>query len=199
MGVGCGYNRGMSTEYAPPGHGGPQPNGNQGGRPRIEFTLDDVAYLCSIDCDEAECAAALGVAPSTLRYRMIEWGERDFPRFRAVKQAAGRAQLRKQLHELARGGPLAQSKASLAALPANIWLSKQRLGYSDRSERRESSPVQILIVGSVESQQLVRGLAGKVLDVPAHSDRVVTEDSDISSLTPYNPPLSQPESEGGKT
>ena len=153
----------MSTEYAPPGHGGPQPNGNQGGRPRIEFTLDDVAYLCSIDCDEAECAAALGVAPSTLRYRMIEWGERDFPRFRAIKQAAGRAQIRKQLHELAAGGPLALSRASFAALPANIWLSKQRLGYSDRTVAQGPPAIQI---SAILVQQLPSSPQA-VIDAPA--------------------------------
>jgi len=187
-GRGCGYNRGMSkggmsgsaednSEVRPwgvPGHGGPQPGA---GRNLIPFALDDVAYLCSIDCSEVETAAALGCSPDTLRRRMREWGEVDFERFRTIKQAAGRAQIRRQLHEIASGGPLAQSKASLAALPANIWLSKQRLGYSDSKQPVGPPAIQISAI-----------LVQQLPNVPVLSDSRDNRDLLVSPNPPIVPP-----------
>lgn len=158
----CVYN-GRMSEYAPPGHGGPQPGA---GRPTVCAHIDEdqIVHALSIDCSMIEAATLLGVGERTLRTHIERLAARDgvdFSRWCEAKQALGRARIRSQLHELASGGPLAQSKASLAALPANIWLSKQRLGYSDRSERGAAPAVQIQInCIDQRTRELVEGLVG---------------------------------------
>ena len=159
-------------DYAPPGHGGPQPGA---GRPRLpEITEDQIAHALSIDCSLLEAAALLGVGTLTLRRRIAELAESEgveFDTWLTAKQALGRARIRSQLHELASGGPLAQSKASFAALPANIWLSKNRLGYSDQRERREQPLTIQIIAPDGETKVLVQQILGQ-LPAPKAGDAV---------------------------
>ena len=150
-------------DYAPPGHGGPQPGA---GRPRLpEITEDQIAHALSIDCSEIEAAALLGVSVPTLRRRISELAEAegtDYERWRAAKQALGRARIRSQLHELAAAGPVAHTRAALPALTANIWLSKNRLGYRDQAQAREQ-PITIQIIApDGETKVLVQQILGQL-------------------------------------
>ena len=158
-------------DYAPPGHGGPQPGA---GPKRLELNPDDIAHALSIDCSEQEAAALLGVSVPTLRRRCTELAESeglDYERWRAAKQALGRARIRAQLHELAAAGPVAHTRAALPALTANIWLSKNRLGYRDQAQVREQ-PITIQIIApDGETKVLVQQILGQ-LPAPKAGDAV---------------------------
>ena len=152
-GRGCGYNRGMSESL------------NLGGRPRLEVDLDRLAYLASIDASIEECAASLGVSVDTLERRLREEPEwpGGFADFRHVKRLCGQVRLRERLDMISEGKFIGKPQAQLAALTGNIWLSKQRLGYSDRTVAQGPPAIQI---SAILVQQLPSSPQA-VIDAPA--------------------------------
>ena len=86
------------------------------GRPRKELDAEQIQYLASIGCTQAEIGGFFGVAQSTisLNYRS------EF----ALGEAESRITLRKR-----------QWNASKKSVPMLIHLGKQMLGQSDKVER----------------------------------------------------------------
>ena len=136
--------------------------------------------------------------------RWLAAQDTDFVTWSARKRAAGRARLRERLDRIAEGDTQL-CKAGMAPTVANLFLSKQTtegvgLGYQDtRQQQQVDGPVQILIVGSVESQQLVRGLAGKVIDVPAQAALSAGDKQTISAPSSSPQLRSVAESDGEAT
>jgi hypothetical protein len=92
------------------------------GRPRFEFDLALVERLAQISCTDAEIAAACGCALSTFTLRKAEDAEFSDAIERA--RESGKSSLRRAQWKAALGG----DRTML------IWLGKQHLGQSDKSE-----------------------------------------------------------------
>ena len=97
------------------------------GRKRIKIDLAEVEKLCSLQCTDEEIAGFIGVSPRTILRRKRQ------PAFCEVMdrgRAKGRLSLRRSLWGLAMKGNPA----------ANIFLSKNLLGYRDVHSNELSGP-----------------------------------------------------------
>lgn len=80
--------------------------------------------MCEIQCTGEEIAGVLGISYDTLIRRIQEKGYADFAEYLAEKGAEGKRSLRRRQWSEAMGG-------STTML---IWLGKQMLGQTDRSQ-----------------------------------------------------------------
>lgn len=109
---------------------------SRAGRPRIDFSLEDLTKLCMLQCTMPEIASWFDVSLSTIEHRA---GEE--PEFRAAMDkgyALGRISVRRKQMQL-----LDEGSQTMA-----VWLGKQLLGQSDRQEiggLSESGPVQLRV------------------------------------------------------
>ena len=102
--------------------------GEKGGRPRIEFNLDDVKRIIERGNRIDDLAHILGVHKSTIEKR-----QQSDPEFKAAVEA-GRAVLRDRLNT-------AQVRAALGGNPTMmIWCGKQHLGQRDFKSVELSGP-----------------------------------------------------------
>lgn len=94
------------------------------GRPRAEINFDAFEGLCRLFCTLSEIAGFLKVSEDTVERRCVEhYGETFADTYKRVS-AGGKVSLRR-----------AQFKAAEAGNPTMlIWLGKQTLGQSDRTE-----------------------------------------------------------------
>lgn len=168
-------------------------------RHKLDRSWERLCALLSQDATEQECAAALGTSSRAIRrwFRLRGGEGEDFVQFKSAKQAAGRAQLRAQLAQVAAGQPVGEGKHQLAALTAQIWLSKQRLGYSDGPRGPQQAIVIQIGQGSEGARDVTaRLMSGERQALPSPSDRVLTEDSVVSPIPPIVPP--SPSSDDGQ-
>ena len=101
------------------------------GRPRIAIDLEWVAAMAEIGCTAEEIAACyrqdggrIGVSVDTIVRRFKEDHGINYADFIAQKKLVGHEKIRRKMHDRAMEG----SDAMV------IWLSKNRLGYSDKKE-----------------------------------------------------------------
>lgn len=128
------------------------------GRPPLDIDIERIAYLVSLDCSLAEVAANMGCSPDTIERRVTEAGFVDFAVYRDIKRALGQSRIRERLDKISDADPVLCK--SLSTLTANIWLSKQRLGYRDRTEQTGPAPVQITYVRVVPQGVIVEYAGG---------------------------------------
>ena len=101
---------------------------SKGGRPRKQIDPRTFEELCRIQCTLAEIAGVLRVSEDTVeRWCEREYGE-GFAEVYKKHSAGGKSSLRRQQFALAMKG-----NATML-----IWLGKQYLDQTDRSERTES-------------------------------------------------------------
>jgi hypothetical protein len=96
-------------------------------RTKVELDLQELEKLCAMQCTDEEIAAWFGVSTRTIERR------RETPSFNEVMvrgRAKGRVSLRRTLWKLANAGNPA----------ANIFLSKNLLGYRDFLNAEHSGP-----------------------------------------------------------
>jgi hypothetical protein len=100
---------------------------SKGGRPRKEIDQRTFEELCKIQCTLAEIAGVLRVSEDTVeRWCEREYGE-GFAEVYKKHSAGGKSSLRRQQFALAMKG-----NATML-----IWLGKQYLGQTDRTDRTE--------------------------------------------------------------
>jgi hypothetical protein len=97
------------------------------GRKRIKIDLAELEKLCALQCTDDEIASFFGVSPRTVERRKKQPA---FAEAVARGKARGRLSLRRSLWGLAvKGNPA-----------ANIFLSKNLLGYKDVLSNEHSGP-----------------------------------------------------------
>ena len=97
------------------------------GRKRIKLDLAELEKLCAMQCTDDEIASFFSVSPRTIERRKKQPA---FAEAMARGKARGRLSLRRSLWGLAAKGNPA----------ANIFLSKNLLGYQGRAEQRAQRP-----------------------------------------------------------
>ena len=127
--------------------------GRPTGRPLTVLTdeeWDRICYLASLDATLLECAAATGVSVATLNRVIAERTQGDFDTFSELKRACGRAELRELMARTANG-------CHPWAATLQIWLSKQRLGYTDRLPPQGPPAIQIsaILVQQLPAQAVI--------------------------------------------
>ena len=94
-------------------------------RPKADIDWKRVDELLEADCEGTEIAAALGINPLTL-YRRCETDHKViFSKYLQEKKASGNSLLKEKQFDIALEG----DKTML------IWLGKQRLGQSDKTQQ----------------------------------------------------------------
>src|SRR5258708_5215893 len=97
------------------------------GRKTVHIDLEQVEKLAAIQCTEAEIASFIGVSPRAIERRKQQ---PDFAEAMERGKARGRVSLRRNLSAPANKGNPA----------ANIFLSKNLLGYKDYFSNEHSGP-----------------------------------------------------------
>ena len=100
---------------------------NGAGRKAVHIDLEQVEKLCGLQCTDEELASFFGVSPRTIERRK---NQPAFAEAVARGKAKGRLSLRRSLWGLAAKGNPA----------ANIFLSKNLLGYTDYFRTEHSGP-----------------------------------------------------------
>lgn len=110
----------------------PKKKRGKGGRKRIEIDYATLDKLCSMQCTGEECAAILSINYDTLNAALKRDKNGGFSEYFKQKSAVGKMSLRRRQYEVARDG----NPAML------IWLGKQWLNQSDKSELETTVKVQ---------------------------------------------------------
>jgi len=129
------------------------------GRRRIKIDLAEVEKLCALQCTDEEIASFFTVSPRTIERRKKQPA---FAEAMARGKARGRLSLRRSLWGLAAKGNPA----------ANIFLSKNLLGYKDYFSNEHSGPdggpIQVSVVEALHRRRNhlaeQRKLNGTVID-----------------------------------
>jgi len=98
------------------------------GRPRIKIDYKQVEQLAAMQCTDEEIAAVLGVERSTIKRRKKD--DDEFCTAYKKGKERGKASLRRMQFKAAEGG-----NATML-----IWLGKQYLGQSDKTQQEISGP-----------------------------------------------------------
>lgn len=116
---------------------------NLGGRPRAYIDYEKLEKLCQIHCTGEECAAILDVDYDTLNRNLIEDGHGGFAEYFKRYSANGKASLRRRQFQAAMDGNTTML----------VWMGKQLLGQSDKTEIQQQSqqPIHIEIVNPYAS------------------------------------------------
>jgi hypothetical protein len=95
-------------------------------RKKIEIDWNTVADYLKAQCSGSAIASILGIHENTLYSRCRIDNNMEFMTFSAKKKAEGKELLRKNMFDLAMKGNITM----------NIFLSKQYLGFADKTETR---------------------------------------------------------------
>ena len=110
-------------------------------RPKATIEWAKVDRMLEAGCDGTEIAATLGICPETLYRACDRENKVGFVAYSAIKRASGDRLLKVKQFEIAMTG----DKTML------VWLGKQRLGQSEKSEFRsdhttDGKPIQIPVI-----------------------------------------------------
>jgi hypothetical protein len=120
---------------------------NKRGSPKIEIDVKLVQKLCEIQCTAEEIASVLGVSYDTLIRRIKELNYSNFAEFYKRHSQIGKASLRR----------LQWQNAVKGNVTMQIWLGKQNLGQSEKSEHQ---PPQLMLP---EEKEIILAAARKSL------------------------------------
>jgi len=110
-------------------------NGKGTGRPLIDIDWEQVESMCKIQCTQEEIASIVGCSLDTLERRCEDETGTPFAEFFAQKKMNGKASLRRNQWKLAQDG-----NATML-----IWLGKNMLDQTDKSEQRVSSDINLIV------------------------------------------------------
>lgn len=105
---------------------------NKVGRPRHNINWSTVEQLLAAHCTGTEVAETLGIHPDTLYNQCKEEHGMSFTDYSARKRQKGTTALKVKMFEQALGR--APEQKGVPNLTMLIWLSKNYMGFSDRSE-----------------------------------------------------------------
>ena len=107
---------------------------NQLGRPRLKIDINILANLAQIGCPDYEIAKILGISPRTL--------SRNYAEYIDENREKGKASLRKKMWDKA----LKKDNTMM-----QIWLSKNYLGFKDRTQTESIiEPLPLIIDAKAE-------------------------------------------------
>jgi hypothetical protein len=95
------------------------------GRPRKEIDFDKLEKLCILQCTATECASFFEVSVDTLDLRIKDAGYKNFTDYYKRYADQGKISLRRWQYRSAESGNVTML----------IWLGKQYLGQTDKSEK----------------------------------------------------------------
>jgi hypothetical protein len=101
------------------------------GRPKVSIDWDEVGTMLEAGATAESIAASIGVSTDTLYNRCKSDLNSDFSAFSQQKKAKGLESLRAKQYAVAMEG----DKTML------IWLGKQRLGQSDKTETKNEHTI----------------------------------------------------------
>ena len=106
------------------------------GRPRVTFEWDELNKLCSLQCTLIEIAYFFGCSVDTIERRVKSVKNETFADYYKKASSEGKISLRRAQY----------NKALEGNVPMLIWLGKNALGQSDRSEQTniEFKPIKVL-------------------------------------------------------
>lgn len=112
------------------------------GRPLAEIDWNMVGKMLEADCSAVGIAEQLGISTDTLYKRCKRDNKIDFSAFAQQKKAKGDALLKAKQYQIAMSGNVTMM----------IWLGKQRLGQSDKTQvtGADNGPLQVSIVEVVK-------------------------------------------------
>lgn len=102
------------------------PKQGEGGRPQREINWQQIQALCAIQCTLKEIVAVTGVPKTTLERACKRDLGQTFGAWCKEKAENGKASLRRRMFKIAENG-----NATMC-----IWLSKNWLGYTDKTEEK---------------------------------------------------------------
>ena len=108
---------------------------NVGGRPRKEIDYDLLEDLCRIHCTGEECCDILGMCYDTLNTRLKDDGHGGFSDYYKKFASEGKSSLRRLQWKNANDGNVSMQ----------IWLGKQLLGQTDKSQIEQAEAVEIFV------------------------------------------------------
>jgi hypothetical protein len=124
------------------------------GRPKKDFTIEEIKKLCTLNCTMEEVAAFFGCNKKTIERRMLD--DPEISEAIDMGRNMGRLSLRRKQMELVNKGNAAMA----------IFLGKQILGQRDKNETEISSPD-----GSLQPTQIVlQGVAAKHESISSDTD-----------------------------
>jgi hypothetical protein len=100
------------------------------GRPRVEINWDEFDKLCAFQCTLIELAAWFECSVDTIERSVVREKKMPFAAYFDQKRGKGKIALRRVLFQNALNGNV----------PIGIWLSKQYLGMTEKTEIKDSSP-----------------------------------------------------------
>lgn len=100
------------------------------GRPKAEIDWAQVGKLLEAGATAEGVAAVIGIHRNVLYDRCQKDNKIDFSAFSQEKKSKGDEQLRVKQYQTAMGGNVVMQ----------IWLGKQRLGQSDKTQNEHSGP-----------------------------------------------------------
>jgi len=111
------------------------------GRPETKINWRQFSALCEIDCTQVEICSVLGINDKTLEKHCKMDQGKSFSDFYEEKRNLGNRSLRRAMWLDVMGCPAEYDKKGNCIreeikpnITMKIWLSKQRLGYTDKQE-----------------------------------------------------------------
>ena len=99
------------------------------GRPPIEINWEQFDKLCGMQCSLIEIAGWFNCSIDTIENKVKEAHSITFSEYFSQKRSQGKISLRRKQYESALGGNVTML----------IWLGKQYLGQSDKSETQSTN------------------------------------------------------------
>jgi len=131
---------------------------NKGGRPKAVIDWEFVDKALQAHCSGAEISGKLGIHPTTLYNACEREKKMPFSEYATSKKDSGKALLKMSIFKNAMDGNTS----------AQIWVSKNLLGWTDKQHTKIDSPQAI----------------GFTMLVPRDSDYKPGEDDDVQYLSP---------------
>lgn len=100
------------------------------GRPRVEINWVEFDKLCGIQCTLEEIAAYFRCSEDSVERACKRDQKKSFADYSRLKRGFGKISLRRKMFQTAIDGNI----------PLLIWLSKQHLGMTERTETKDTTP-----------------------------------------------------------
>lgn len=136
------------------------------GRPRKEISLAELEKLCRMQCTLLEVAAWFNCSVDLIEMRVKEATGKCFSEYSDEKKSAGKASLRR----------VQFNKALKGDRTMMVWLGKQYLDQSDKSEVKQHGTLEIYAMTTDERRARIEELTRRRIE--AAPSTLITDVSD---------------------
>ena len=119
------------------------------GRPKLEIDWNYVGKMLEAGCFATGIAATIGVDESTLRKRCETDKKLSFSEYSQQKKAKGDELLRQVQYQTAVGYTDQNRVRHEPNTTMQIWLGKQRLGQTDKTEQHNTGEINVNHTGEI--------------------------------------------------